>query len=269
MQYQLAVLGAGNMAEAIVRGAITAGVLLAEQIIAADPSSARREVFQSMQIKTVERAAEAAKDASVILLSVKPQMMNDVLAEIAPIVAAQTLFISIAAGTSSGAIESKLRGGVNWRVVRVMPNTPMLVGEGASGICAGKHATADDLALTRKIFESAGVVTEVNEDRMNAVTALSGSGPAYFFFLVEHMIAAGVKMGLTPEQSAMLAKKTALGAAKMLITSEDTPQELRRKVTSPGGTTHAAITHMESHQMPQIIVDALLAAEQRGRELGK
>jgi pyrroline-5-carboxylate reductase len=112
-------------------------------------------------------------------------------------------------------------------------------------------------------------VIEVREDQMDAVTALSGSGPAYFFFLVEHMVRAGVEMGLSAEQAHKLATKTALGAAKMLTTSSDSPQELRRKVTSPGGTTHAAITHMESQQMPQTIVDALKAAQRRGRDLGQ
>lgn len=268
MTSSFAVLGAGNMAEAIVRGVVAKGLLRASDIIAADPSEARRAVFTSLGARVVACAIDAVKDAATVLLSVKPQMMNDVLHEISPAINPNALIISIAAGTRTASIESKLRPGVNWRVVRVMPDTPMLVGEGASGICAGSHATSGDLALTKKLFESAGVVTEVEEDKMDAVTALSGSGPAYFFYLVEQMIAAGEKMGLTSEQAALLAKKTAQGAAKMLVTSPDSPQELRRKVTSPNGTTHAAITHMESHQMNQIIIDAILKAEARGKELG-
>jgi pyrroline-5-carboxylate reductase len=268
MKYDLAVLGAGNMAEAIVRGILSAGIMRAERIVAADPVAARRVVFESLGISTHNRAGEVAKDARAILLSIKPQMMNEVLSEISPVLSSDVPIISIAAGTRTDSIESRLRGDVNWRVVRVMPNTPMLVGEGASGICPGRHATKDDIALARRLFESAGVVTEVTEERMDAVTALSGSGPAYFFYLVEQMIAAGEKMGLTADQSSLLARKTALGAAKMLMTSSDPPQELRRKVTSPNGTTHAAITHMESQNVDQIIIDAILRAEARGKELG-
>jgi pyrroline-5-carboxylate reductase len=144
----------------------------------------------------------------------------------------------------------------------------MLVGEGMVALARGAHATAADVAAARSLFESAASVIEVPEDQIDAVTALSGSGPAYFFFLVEHMVRAGVELGLSPEHAHQLATKTALGSAKMLTTSSDTPQELRRKVTSPGGTTHAAITHMESKEMPQTIVDALKAAHRRGRELG-
>jgi pyrroline-5-carboxylate reductase len=136
-------------------------------------------------------------------------------------------------------------------------------------IARGGGATESDLASARQLFEAAATVIEVWEDQIDAVTALSGSGPAYFFFLVEHMIRAGVEMGLSVEQSHQLATKTALGAAKMLTTSSDSPQELRRKVTSPGGTTQAAITHMESKQMPETIVEALKAAQRRGRELGQ
>jgi pyrroline-5-carboxylate reductase len=149
-----------------------------------------------------------------------------------------------------------------------MPNTPMLVGEGMVALARGANATDADVATARALFESAASVIEVPEDQIDAVTALSGSGPAYFFFLVEHMTRAGVEMGLSAAHAHLLATKTALGSAKMLMTSADTPQELRRKVTSPGGTTHAAISHMESAGMPQIIVDALKAAQQRGRELG-
>jgi len=180
----------------------------------------------------------------------------------------QTLVVSIAAGISTAFIEKHLGGGKRWRVVRVMPNTPMLVGEGMSGIARGANASDEDMATVRRLFESAGEVVEVTEDKMNAVTAMSGSGPAYFFLLVEQMIAAGVDMGLSPQHARQLAAKTALGAAKMLATSSDDPAELRRKVTSPGGTTHAAITHMQAQNVPQAIVDAIKAAERRGRELG-
>jgi pyrroline-5-carboxylate reductase len=134
-------------------------------------------------------------------------------------------------------------------------------------ISKGRHATADDIVLARRIFEAAASVVEVPEDKIDAVTAISGSGPAYFYFLVEQMIQAGIEMGLTSEQARLLATKTALGAGKMLTASSDSPAELRRKVTSPGGTTQAAITHLESNGTAKILIDAMKAAQQRSKEL--
>jgi len=267
--YELGIIGAGNMAEAIARGVTAKKLLQPNEIIAADVAPARRELFErELKIKAVEQNADVARQARVILLSVKPQMMAEALAALAPAMSEQTLVVSIAAGISTAFIEKHLGGGKRWRVVRVMPNTPMLVGEGMSGIARGANASDEDMATVRRLFESAGEVVEVTEDKMNAVTAMSGSGPAYFFLLVEQMIAAGVDMGLSPLHARQLAAKTALGAAKMLATSSDDPAELRRKVTSPGGTTHAAITHMQAQNVPQAIVDAIKAAERRGRELG-
>jgi pyrroline-5-carboxylate reductase len=178
------------------------------------------------------------------------------------------LVVSIAAGISTRFIETHLGARAKWRVIRTMPNTPMLVGEGMVAMSPGSNATAADLAAARRIFESAATVIEVEEDKLDAVTAISGSGPAYFFFLVEQMIKAGVEMGLTPDQARTLASTTASGAAKMLLSSGDSPEELRRKVTSPNGTTHAAITHMQQAGWPDITVAALHAACRRSKELG-
>ena len=159
-------------------------------------------------------------------------------------------------------------GATPLRIVRAMPNTPMLVGEGMVAVARGAHATGDDHTTAKRLFESAATVIEVAEDQIDAVTALSGSGPAYVFYLVEQMIAAGIELGLSPEASRQLASKTALGAATMLATSTDTPQELRRKVTSPGGTTQAAITHLETGNAAKLIQDAVKAAARRSGELG-
>lgn len=269
MSEKLAVIGAGNMTEAIVRGMLGKGLFRPDQLIAADPSTDRRELFtKQLGVQTVTDAAEAVRGATVVLLSVKPQQMADVLKSVAGSLGGNELIVSIAAGIRTAFIETHLGDAHAWRTVRVMPNTPMLLGEGMSAIALGKNATADDLVKVRTIFESAGSVIDVEEDQMNAVTAVSGSGPAYFYFLVEHMIRAGEALGLSHEQAETLARKTAFGAAKMLATSTDSPQELRRKVTSPGGTTHAAITHMEAQQLPQTIVDAIKAADRRGKELG-
>ncbi|HVT90609.1 MAG TPA: pyrroline-5-carboxylate reductase [Tepidisphaeraceae bacterium] len=268
MAHELAIIGAGNMAEAIARGLLSGRVFTADQLVAADVSPQRRDLFSSsLKIQTHDSPAAAAKDAQRILLSVKPQNMKDVLVELKPVVTDQTLIISIAAGISSRFIEQNLSP-VACHVIRTMPNTPMLVGQGMVAMAAGSRATKTDLADAHRIFAPAASVIEVSEDKLDAVTALSGSGPAYFFLLVEHMIRAGVEMGLSSDEAHILATKTALGAATMLTASSDSPAELRRKVTSPKGTTHEAITYMEQHNLPQTIVDALKAAQRRSRELG-
>lgn len=270
MTHELAVIGAGNMAEAIVRGVLAKQLLTAEQIIAADVSPQRRELFETeLHVRAVAENALAAKDASQVLLSVKPQHMADALAALAPVLTERSLIISIAAGISSSFIEKHLGGGTKWRVVRTMPNTPMLVSEGMAAIAPGAHATREDLVAARNLFSAAADVIEVEEDKMDAVTAVSGSGPAYFFFLVEQMIEAAKQLGLTHEQAAQLATKTAIGSAKLLATANEPAESLRRKVTSPGGTTQAAITHMQEKGWPAITVEAIKAAQRRGRELGQ
>lgn len=271
MSYELGIIGAGNMAEAIVRGVIGRGVLVPAQIIAADVSPQRRALFESqLGVKTTLDSRDVVRDTKAVLLAVKPQQMAGVLASLKVSFRPNSLVVSIAAGISTAFVQQHLGGMVRQlRVIRAMPNTPMLVGEGMVALARGPHATDADMANARRLFEAAAAVIEVSEDRMDAVTAVSGSGPAYFFFLVEQMVRAGVEMGLAPEQAHLLAVQTAVGAARMLTASADTPEELRRKVSSPGGTTDAAITHMESNNLPGIIVDALKAAERRGRELGE
>jgi len=268
MHFELAILGAGNMAEAIARGLIGAEIYAPAQLIAADVSAQRRELFaQTLGIQAVESPADAARQAQILLLSVKPQNMKQLLESIRPVIADDVLVVSIAAGISARFIEQQLAPRLV-RVVRTMPNTPMLVGEGVVAMAPGSRATQRDLEAARRLFAAAATVIDVSEDKLDAVTALSGSGPAYFFYLVEAMIRAGQEMGLTQQQSHILATRTALGAARMLSTLGDSPQELRRKVTSPGGTTQAAISHMEQHQFAQIVVDAIKAAQARSRELG-
>jgi pyrroline-5-carboxylate reductase len=270
MAHELGIVGAGNMAEAITRGVLRAGLIAPGQIVAADVSPRRRELFaDELHVRVVEQATDAARGARVLLLSVKPQQMKDALAALGAAVDPAALIVSIAAGISTGFIERSLGPrSAAWRVVRTMPNTPMLVGMGMTAIARGAHASADDLAYARSLFESAGAVVEVDESQIDAVTAVSGSGPAYVFYLVEQMIAAGVELGLSPEASRQLAAQTALGAATMLATSADTPAELRRKVTSPGGTTQAAITHLESGGAGPLMREAVKAAARRSAELG-
>jgi len=269
MTYDLAFIGAGNMAEAIARGLISSNTLPADRLIAADVSPERRKLFEtSLKIKTVETAVDAAQDAQAILLAVKPQQMDTVLGLLGKTITEKTLVISIAAGVSTRSIETGLGLGTSWRVVRTMPNTPMLVGLGAVALAPGKFATRADVTAARKFFEPAAVVVDVTEDKLDAVTALSGSGPAYVFYLIEHMIAAGIELGLTPEHAALLAKQTALGSATMAKTSSDDPTTLRKKVTSPNGTTQAAIESMDAAKVGQHIRDAIRAAQVRSIELG-
>lgn len=270
MTHELAVIGAGNMAEAIVRGILTKKTLSPDRIIAADISPQRRDLFQrELGIPSIESPTLAVEGCRMILLSVKPQQMAAALASLSGVLNPQALVISIAAGITTAAIAQSLGGNNPWRIIRAMPNTPMLVGRGMVALCRGAHATQADLDEARKLFTPAADVIDVQESHMDAVTALSGSGPAYFYFLVEQMIAAGVALGLPADQADRLARQTAAGAAQMLTQSSDSPEELRRKVTSPGGTTHAAITHMQSHDWPQITRDALAAAARRSQELSK
>jgi pyrroline-5-carboxylate reductase len=266
MAFELGIIGAGNMAEAIARGVLDSAVFAGKQIIATDVLPERRELFQqSLGIECVDDPVRVARDSKVILLALKPQTMSAVLQQIAPTTRVDATIVSIAAGITTKTIEKHL---APRPVVRTMPNTPLMVGLGAVAMAPGTHATETHMAIARKLFEGVAKVVEVREDQLDAVTALSGSGPAYFFYLVEQMVKAGIEMGLDPIVAHQLATQTARGAGKMLATSQDSPAELRRKVTSPNGTTQAAIEHMQAKGLDQIVIDALKAAERRGKELG-
>ena len=264
---QFGVIGAGNMAEAVLRGAIGANIIDCNSVIAADPQFARRQLFtHELGVTTSDSNADAA-GCPRILLAVKPQVMGDVLEEIADIVAEDALIISIAAGIKTAFIAEKLGG--RGRIVRVMPNTAMLVSAGVSALCAGPGAGDADLAWATKLFKSCGATVVVDEPMIDAVTAVSGSGPAYFFYLIEAMIAAGVAEGLDADVARQLALETCRGAAELLTLTSERPEVLRAKVTSPGGTTQAAIESMESTGVKDALITAIRAAAQRSRELGQ
>ncbi len=266
MTTQLAFIGAGKMAEAIARGVLSAGLYRPSQILAADVNATRRAYFESeLKIITAESARDIAP-ARIVLLAVKPYQVAEVVSQMADRLNPDTLLVSIAAGITSETIE--LAAGVDRkaRIVRVMPNTPLAVGRGMSAIAPGQHANAEDMQIARRIFESAGAVIEVDESQIHAVTAISGSGPAYFYFLVEQMIAAGVELGLDPADARQLAIQTARGAAEMMQGGES-PEALRANVTTPNGTTHAAIETLRSRGVEASIVAALHAAASRSREL--
>lgn len=266
----LGLIGAGNMAEAIVRAAIAREVARPSDIIVSDPTKSRRELFSGMGVAATADNRDVARRAKTLLLSCKPQQMKDILVEIESDLSPDTLVVSIAAGVSTQIIRRHLgrdTPGAGQRVVRVMPNTPLMVGEGMAAIAPGDGVGPSDVALVLRLFEVAGRVVEVREELMDAVTAVSGSGPAYFFLLTEHLARAAVELGLDEETAQVLARQTALGSAVMLSKSVDSPEELRRKVTSPGGTTQAAIEHLEAANVPATFRAAVAAAARRGREL--
>jgi pyrroline-5-carboxylate reductase len=254
------------MAEALARGLLAGGVP-AGSITAVDVAEARREFFKrELGVRATTDNASVLAGADVLVFAVKPQNMPELLATLKG-ASGGKLFISICAGISTAFIEERLGGAP--RVVRAMPNTPMLVAAGAAAIAKGSHATDDDLETARAIFETAAKVIVVKESMMDAVTAVSGSGPAYYFYLTEALVEAGVKLGLPRDAALALARQTAFGAGKLLAGSEDLPETLRQKVTSPGGTTFAAISKMEEAHVKAAIVAAIGAAAARSKELGK
>jgi len=266
MRWDLGFIGAGNMAEALCRGVISAGLFPAERIAAGDPSEARRRLFaETLGVHALDDNAAVVNGSPTVVLAVKPQAMDDVLAEIGPLLGPERRVISIAAGVRIGRIESACRPGC--RVVRTMPNTPLLVGAGMSALAAGTHATSDDLEAAARLFRCAGEAVIVDEAALDAVTAVSGSGPAYFFYLVEAMTEAGVAEGLERDLAAKLAAQTLLGAGRLLVESPHDAAELRRRVTSPGGTTEAALGVMREKGVREALVAAVRRAAERSREL--
>ena len=267
IDYELGVIGAGNMAEAILRGVVRSEYLHRDSIVAYDPVIAREQML------AIELGILCARDNTMtgscphVLIAVKPHIVGEVLDEIKPVVKEDSTIISIAAGVTTAFIDERLAG--KGRIVRVMPNTPMLVGAGMSAIAAGPRATNDDVHWTQRLFSASGLTVVVEESMIDAVTAVSGSGPAYFFYLIEAMTAAGVAEGLDPSVAEMLAIRTCLGAGQLLAKTHKDPALLRKQVTTPGGTTQAAIETMEAGDVKNVLIRAVRAAAERSRELGK
>jgi len=262
---RIAFLGGGNMAEAIVKGLLreNTGVPLMIAEISEQRRSYLKATYPNIQI--VENSAEAAAWGEIVILAIKPQQATSVLTSLERTLNPDKLIVSIMAGVRTGSIEEALENGT--RVVRVMPNTPALVGLGATAICPGRKATPLDLDRVETIFALTGLVVRVEEKQMDAVTGLSGSGPAYVFTFVEALADAGVKNGLARDVSLKLAVQTVLGAARMLAETGEHPALLRDKVTSPGGTTIAALHSMENGRFRGVIMDAVDAACLRSKEL--
>lgn len=265
---RIAFIGAGNMAEALVRGLIDSGRATPSLLTAADPSEERRALFlERYQVRSTGDNRSAVREADVVVLAVKPQAMNGVLDHLREAAHGEPLWISIAAGIPTGRIEARL--GAAARVVRAMPNTPALVGAGVTAICPGAQAGADDLARAEQLLTAVGRVVRVPESCMNAVTALSGSGPAYVFHIAEAWLNAAREMGLPRETARILVEETLAGAARLLVESGAAPEELRRQVTSPGGTTEAALRVLETHATGAAFAAAISAAARRAQELSE
>ncbi len=260
-------VGAGNMAEAIVAGIVDKQVVPAVDICVSDISEERLLLF--VEKYGVEVSADnpiAVEGADVVVLSVKPQIFPAVWPEIERALKPGALVVSIMAGVTSATIA----GGKLIRVVRIMPNTPALIGEGAAGIAAGEFATAADLKVAEKLMNAVGVSVVVStEEELHSVTALSGSGPAYVFYLLESMLKAAEQMGMEKGVARELALSTVIGAAKLMKETGETADVLRKKVTSKGGTTAAAIQTLENRGVKESVIAALFAAQTRSKELAK
>ncbi|ENV97372.1 pyrroline-5-carboxylate reductase [Acinetobacter bereziniae] len=258
-------IGGGNMAQALIGGLLSRG-LPATRITVSDPFEKIRLLLQEKDVHVTEDNIEAIKQADIVVFAVKPQVLGSVLKPLKGLLD-DKLLISIVAGAEIKTI-SDLTG--SERIVRVMPNTPALVQTGAHGIYANPEVSAKDRELTTQVLAATGLTLWVNsEAQIDAVTAVSGSGPAYFFYMMESMIRAGKNMGLDEKVATALTLQTALGAAQMAITSSSAPSDLRKNVTSPNGTTQAALEVFDRAQISQNIQTALAAAQKRSQELAQ
>jgi pyrroline-5-carboxylate reductase len=263
---RIAILGAGRLGESMLRGFLSSGWRAPADLVATSRRPERvAELTERYGIEATGDNAAAVEGAALVILAVKPQDMPTLLAEIAPAVSDTQTLLSVAAGTVTSSIEAHLPDGA--RVVRAMPNAPALVHEGIAGVCGGDHARDEDLEVAIEALGHLGAVVRVDEKDMDAVTALSGSGPAYFALLAEAMIEAGLLLGLSREISTRLVVQTMFGSALLLRDEGLHPVELRESVTSPGGTTTRAIRELERSGVRAAFLNAITAATERSREL--
>jgi pyrroline-5-carboxylate reductase len=264
----IGMIGGGQMGEALIKGLLEAGLITADRITVAEPAASRREYLATTyQVKTTDSAAQLAEQSRVIILAVKPQIMNLVLGIYKEHLSKEHLLISIAAGVTIKQIEQGI--GEQQRIIRVMPNTPALVLAGASAISGNAQTSREDMELCRKIFSAIGTCAEVAENLLDAVTGLSGSGPGYVFTFLEAMIDGGVLAGIPRPLAEELALQTLYGSAKLAIESGEPAAVLKGRVTSPGGTTIAGLHVLEQNSLRGTVMAAIKAATERSQELGK
>lgn len=268
----IAFIGSGNMAEALIKGMINSSLVKPENIIASDVCKERLEIIRDQyKVQIASDNIDAVQKADILILSVKPQVIVKVANNISELVDDSKLIISIAAGISLEILQKGLKdeNNKNIRLIRAMPNTPALVQSGATALSKGEIATAADMQIAIEIFNSVGKVVEVDEDLMDAVTGLSGSGPAYIFLIIDALADAGVKVGLPRDISMTLSVQTVLGAAQLASESGEHPGKLKDMVTSPGGTTIAGLHALEKGTLKAVLMNAVEAAAKRSRELGQ
>lgn len=256
------------MATALARGVISAGLVKAAQIRASDPSPAARNSFaEKIGARASDRNLDVVQFAQVLILAAKPANVPALLEEIRPAVTPAHLLISIAAGIPIARLEGGIAAGT--RVIRVMPNTPALVGASASAYALGKSATSADAALTEKLFSAIGLVFQLKESLLDAVTGLSGSGPAYVYLVIEALSDGGVAAGLPRDVATKLAAQTVFGSAKMVLETGQHPAALKDMVTSPGGTTVEGLHELEKGKLRGVLISAVRAAAEKSRKLGQ
>ena len=267
---KIAIIGAGNMGEILIRGLLNSGEVNADQIVAAEINPDRRQyILENYQIQVNEVTGDAAGQADVVILAVKPQNIDGVLDLMREAVNEEQLLISIAAGVHTDSISEHFPE-KDIRIIRVMPNAPAMVQAGASALFAGRHATNQDLKLAREIFDQVGVTVVVDkEDLMDVVTGLSGSGPAFLFVIIDALSDAGVQQGLSRKVANRLAAQTVYGAGKMFLETGLHALALKDLVATPGGTTFAGLRALENGTFRAVIMDAVEAAAKKSRELGK
>lgn len=264
---KLAFLGGGVMAQAILRSLLNSGLTTPADVAVSDPAASCREAAAALGVRTCASNGEAVAGAEVVLAAVKPHLVVTVLQEAGPLLAPGTLVVSIAAGVTLAQLEAALPSGTP--VVRVMPNTPLLVGAGASAFCRGTAAGAAHAALVLQLFSAGGRCEEVTEPLMDAVTGLSGSGPAYVAVIIEALADGGVRMGLPRAVALTLAAQTVMGAAKLVLETGEHPAVWKDRVATPGGTTLAGLAALEEGALRSTLIRAVEAATRRSEELGR
>jgi pyrroline-5-carboxylate reductase len=270
---QIAILGTGSMGKAILSGLLTAGTSPSNIRVTTKSKASAEAISSSLRVQATALETDStansstAKDAELVILAVKPVMILETLKDVAAVLKPNCLVVSVAAGITTAAMEQQLSG--NAAVVRAMPNTPSVVGLGVTGISKGSNVSDDQLDLAMKLFSSVGKVLVVDESKIDALSTISGSGPAYVFYFAEKLIAAAKSLGFSDQEASMMVKDTFLGSATLLATSPSSPEELRQQVTSPNGTTMQATGRFDAADLEKVFIEATQAALARAKELGK
>ena len=270
---QIAILGTGSMGKAILSGILAAGTSPADVRVTTKSKATADAIFSNHGVQATSLESNsaanssAAKDADLVILAVKPNMILETLSEVAAVLKPDCLVVSVAAGITTSAMEEQLSG--NTAVVRAMPNTPSVVGLGVTGISKGSNVSDEKLDLAIELFSSVGKVLVVDESKIDALSTISGSGPAYVFYFVEKLITAAKSLGFSEQEASLMVKETFLGSATLLATSSSSPEELRQQVTSPNGTTMQATGRFDAADLERVFIEATEAALARAKELGR